>query len=192
MNNSQRHLDLERKAKRTRSKIYQGSVFDLFKDAVEYETKGRKEYDIIRHPGAVGILPVDKNGDIVCVEQYRVAAERIFLEIPAGCLEPREDPLACAHRELREETGFKAGRMEEFGELFMSPAILHERITLFIATDLTIDPLFAEDTDQIDVFTKPLCELLGLIKNGHINDAKTICALLKYQNFVEKKDKNGF
>jgi len=137
-----------------------------------------REY--IEHPGAVTIVPVLPDGRICLVRNYRLAVGQTLLELPAGTLDPGEAPAKTAGRELAEETGYVAGRLEPLCEFFMSPGILNERMYVFVASDLAEGPPHREETEEIENLLVPLAEALRLVDAGEIRDSKTIAALLLY------------
>ncbi|MDH3530166.1 MAG: NUDIX hydrolase [Acidobacteriota bacterium] len=152
----------------SKTTIYSGRVFDLSKarineDGVIYER------EIIEHAGSAVVLPVHSNGDITLVRQYRHAAAGSLLEIPAGTVEPGETPLECAAREIEEETGLRAAKIEKISEFYVSPGFLTEKMHLFAATDLV------ETRQNMDM---SLAEAASMVADGLIVDAKTIIGIL--------------
>lgn len=160
--------------------IYDGIVVKLHKYTVELPD-GRQAYrEILRHPGAVCVLPLTDSGEVICVRQFRFPFDRVLTELPAGKLNsPDEDPLEAARRELREETGAIAGKIVPLGDLYPSVAIFDECIHLFLATDLTFGDTDPDEDEFLDVVRIPLDELAGQILRGEIPDAKTQTAVLK-------------
>ncbi len=138
---------------------------------------------ILRHPGAVTILPLVDEQHVCLIRNFRVTANRPLLELPAGTLEPREDPLAAAQRELAEETGYRAGQWHPLHSFYLSPGILDERMHLYLATDLTAGAAAREPGEEIETLVTPWEEALHWIQTGVIEDAKTIVGLLLYQQF---------
>ncbi len=162
--------------------VYQGRIFDITKDEIVL-SDGTQEYqrqrEIIHHPGGVVILAQKDNGNILLVKQYRYAVKSLQTELPAGRLEKGEDPLFAAKRELKEETGYVAKNWESLGYIFTTFGICDEKLYLFKATDLTFDKPNPDEGEVLDYFELPLSDVHNLIKNGTINDAKTICALAR-------------
>lgn len=148
-----------------------------------FSVAGRRSVtrEIVVHPGAVIILPLLTDEDIIVIHNYRYAVERELVELPAGTLEPGEAPAACAARELEEETGYRAGRIEPFGEFFTTPGITNERMYCFIAHDLEQTQQALDDTEQIRPEAVPLARAIGWIRDGRIVDGKTIAVLLRYE-----------
>jgi ADP-ribose pyrophosphatase len=136
--------------------------------------------EIVRHPGAVVILPVLDDGRICLIQNYRVAVDRRLLELPAGTLEPGETPLETAHRELIEETGFRAKTIYPLCEFYMSPGILDERMFVFVARGLTAGEPAREAGEQIENLLVEPAELELMFREGKIQDSKTLSALLYY------------
>ena len=134
--------------------------------------------DIVRHPGAVVIVPLLDDGRVCLIRQFRLSVNQTLIELPAGTLEPPEPPLACAQRELIEETGFRAARFEQVHAFYLSPGILDEKMHLFLATGLTAGDPAREAGEEIDNWLVPLDEAVAMVYRGEIRDAKTIVGLL--------------
>jgi ADP-ribose pyrophosphatase len=158
-------------------KAFSGRVFDVTVDKVR---EGDKTYvrDVVHHPGSAVILPAFDDGTIALVRQYRHPAGRYLLELPAGTLNDKEHPEAGAARELEEELGLVAGRMEKLSEFFISPGFCEERMWLYLATDLTETQQRLEEDEMIEVVRLPLDRALQMITDGEIEDAKTIIGLM--------------
>ena len=144
-------------------------------------TRPRRE--IVRHPGAVAILPVVDDDHVCLIRNFRVSVGRTLVEIPAGTLEPGEDPQAAAQRELVEETGYRAERMDPLFALYLSPGITDERVHLFVATGLTLGSAAREPGEQIENLVTTWDQALRLIEEGDIQDAKTIVGILAHLRF---------
>jgi len=136
------------------------------------------ELDIIRHPGAACIVPFLGDDEVLLIRQFRHAAGGEILELPAGTLEPGEDPATCAARELEEETGQRAGRLEALASIFTTPGFTDEVIHLFSAFDLEPVPRRPEDDEVIEVERVPLARALGMVWDGELTDAKSALALV--------------
>jgi ADP-ribose pyrophosphatase len=143
--------------------------------------------EIIEHPGAAAILPLLSDDRIVLIENYRLSVDRRLLEIPAGTLEPGEEPSEAALRELAEETGYRAGSLELWMSFYPSPGILTERMYLYAATDLAPGPTALEADEDIRVRIVAADEAIDLIGRGEIEDAKTIAGLLFWHAFRRKR-----
>jgi len=158
-------------------KVFSGRVFDVTVDTVR---EGDKTYvrEVVHHPGSAVILPAFDDGTIGLVRQYRHPAVKYLLELPAGTLNDKERPEEGAARELEEELGLVAGKMEELSEFFVSPGFCEEKMWLFLATDLTPTAQRLEDDELIEVVRMPLSRALQMITDGEIEDAKTIIGLM--------------
>jgi ADP-ribose pyrophosphatase len=137
-----------------------------------------REREVVRHTGAVTVLPIVDDDRICLIRNWRVAVEETLIEIPAGTLEPGEDPAECARRELVEETGYRAGRIEFVQEFFLSPGILDEKMHFFLAKDLTPGETALEPGERIENWIVTWKEALELVKSGKIRDSKTLTGIL--------------
>ena len=157
--------------------VFHGRVFSVTVDSV---VEGHKTYqrEVVRHPGSAVILPVFEDGTIALVRQYRHPAVRYLLEMCAGTLNERERPAEGAARELAEELGLVAGKMEKLSEFFVSPGYCEEKMWLYLATDLTETSQNLEDDEMLEVVRLPLSRALEMISDGEIEDAKTIIGLM--------------
>ncbi|QVL56907.1 MAG: NUDIX hydrolase [Simkaniaceae bacterium] len=187
MSNSKLHEMREKKASIKRSQVHQGKIFTVVRDEIEYDRHLKKTFDLVIHPGAVALIPINKMGELVLVKQWRRAAEKILIELPAGTLEKGEEPLDCAMRELREETGFRAESITPIGGFYSAPGILSEYIYLYLAENLNSAPLVGEDSDEIDLITLSLDTAVQMIFSGEIIDGKTITGILWYKNGIGSK-----
>lgn len=158
-------------------KVFAGRVFDVSVDTVR---EGEQTYvrEVVHHPGSAVILPVFADGTIALVKQYRHPAVKYLLELPAGTLNDQELPEGGAARELEEELGVVAGRLEKLAEFFVSPGFLSERMWLYLATDLRETEQRLEDDEAIEIVRVPLDRALQMITEREIEDAKTIIGLL--------------
>ena len=134
--------------------------------------------DLIFHPGAVVILPILANGDVVLLRNFRFVLNETLWELPAGTVEPNEPLLECAKRELLEETGYTATRWKSLGYLYASPGVLDEKLHLFVAEDLTPGQQQLEPDEKIEPVIVPYAEAIQMCLHGEIKDAKTITTLL--------------
>ncbi len=159
--------------------IYSGRVVNLVVADVQLQNGMTSKRELVRHPGAVAIVAIDANDHVLLVRQYRFAAQQVMTEIPAGTLNPGEDPAFCAERELQEETGYKAGELISLGGLFVAPGYTTEFIHLFLARDLSESRLAMDDDEFIDVQRVPFNDALAMIDHGQIIDGKSIVGLLK-------------
>ena len=158
--------------------IYEGKLVKLYRETVRLPDGNHADREIVRHTGAVAMVPVLPTGEVLLVRQYRTAARQVLLEIPAGTLEPGEDPLNAAVRELQEETGYKPGKLVRLGAEYTAPGYTTEIIHLFVATELEAARLDADDDEFIEVVRLPFTEALRQVIAGEIPDGKTQLALL--------------
>ena len=158
--------------------IFEGRVFTIRRDNLRTPDGRTTKFDIVEHHGSVVILPIDKDGNLLLVRQYRHAAMEDMLELPAGVLEPNEDPILSAGRELREETGMAANNLLELGKFYLAPGYSTELMTVFLATDLYPNPLAPDADEFLEVEKIPLAEALSIAEAGKMPDAKTLAALL--------------
>ncbi len=136
--------------------------------------------EIVEHPGAVAILPI-LDGDRVClIRNQRRAAGKVLVELPAGTLEPGEDPADCARRELAEETGYRADHVEKLIDFYMSPGILTERMHVYVATGLNAGSTTLEPGEQIEPLIVSWADAMAMARDGTIEDAKSLVGLLYY------------
>ena len=147
--------------------------------------------DVVLHPGAVAILPLLDADHVVLLRNHRFILNEVLWEIPAGTLEPGEDPLETARRELAEETGYRAGKLEKLCEFYMSPGILRERMHLFLATQLMAGKDSREPGEEIENLAVPWSEAIGMVESGTIRDAKTLAGLLYYDRFRRESPSAG-
>lgn len=139
--------------------------------------------EVVRHPGAVVILPLLDDGRICLIHNYRVSVDKTLLELPAGTLEIGEDPAVAAGRELSEETGYRAKRIELLSVFYMSPGILDERMHLYLATGLEPGPMALDPAEDIVPLRMSWDAALAMARDGRIQDAKTLASLLYYHTF---------
>jgi ADP-ribose pyrophosphatase len=143
--------------------------------------------EIVEHGDCVAIIAVDDEDNILLVNQFRKPVEKRLLEIPAGGIEPGEEPVDCVRRELREETGFLPQKLERLGGFYSSPGYCTEYLYLYLATDLVSSPLQAEDSESIRLVRVPLSEIPSLITSGSICDAKSIAGLLAFLEYRKQR-----
>lgn len=158
--------------------IYAARIFRVVRRRYRLADGRAAERECVLHPGAVAIVPLVDSDRVCLIRNHRITIERTLTEVPAGTLEAGEDPAACAARELEEETGFTAGKLEKLTSLVMSPGILNERIHVFLATDLRPGPTHREATEEIENLVVAWDDALAMIDRGEIEDGKTVAALL--------------
>ena len=166
--------------------IYDGCVVHLWRDEIELPDGGRGIREIVRHVGAVAVLPLTDKGEVICVRQYRYPFAEVLLEIPAGKLDsPDEDIIEAARRELREETGAVGGELIPLGTLYPSVAIFDEKIHMFAAVGFDMGETDRDEDEFMEVEKIPLSTLVEMVMSGEIRDAKTQTAVLKVARLVE-------
>ncbi|MFA9456943.1 NUDIX hydrolase [Halalkalibacter sp. AB-rgal2] len=168
------------------TEIYKGKIIDLQLEEVELPDGRTSIREVIKHPGAVAVLPIKEDGKLVLVRQYRKALQKSIIEIPAGKLEENEEPKLAAMRELEEETGYKTNSLTFIGSFYTSPGFADELIHLYVTRNLEIGQSQADEDEFIDVLEIDLQEAEKLIKEQKIHDAKTMYAI-QYARLYEKK-----
>ena len=167
--------------------IFEGRVVDLWRDEVELPNGKVGVREVVRHVGAVSVLPLDSEGRVICVRQYRYPFGEIMLEVPAGKLDSKdEDVVLAALRELREETGAVCEELISLGKLIPSCAVCDEVISMFVATGLSFGDTDPDDDEFLDVVRIPLGELVDMVMEGKIRDAKTQTSVLKTARLIEQ------
>jgi ADP-ribose pyrophosphatase len=162
--------------------VYDGKLIKVVKEMVRLPDGRERPREIVKHPGAVALVPVDKEGNLLLVRQYRRAAGKVLLEIPAGTREPGEDAEKCAQRELREEIGYNAGKIEHMGGFYSAPGFCTEYLECYLLTDLTEGRDDADDDEDIEVVNLSAEEALEAIRSGEICDAKSIAGILMWMS----------
>jgi ADP-ribose pyrophosphatase len=163
--------------------VYDGRAVRLRVDTVRVAGGRETTREIVEHADCVAVVPVDADDNVLLVSQFRKAVEKELLEIPAGGIEPGEEPADCVRRELREETGYLPRKIEKLGGFYSAPGYCTEYLHLYLATDLVLSPLSAEDTAGIRVVRVPIGDIAGLITSGAICDAKSIAGLLGFLDY---------
>ena len=161
--------------------LFEGRVFTIELDQIEFPGGQTASREVVRHSGGVGVLAIDEENQVILVRQYRYAAGREMLEIPAGKLEPGEDSAAAGLRELAEETGYRAGVYESLGEIIPTGAYCTERIYLYLAKELVPGETHPDEDEYVELVKMPMAELCAAIARNEVQDAKTIAAVLRYQ-----------
>lgn len=158
-------------------RIYDGKILSLRVDTISMPNGAISMREIIEHGNAVVLVPIDDEGRVLLVRQYRKPVEQALLELPAGNMEAGEDPQAAATRELREETGFLPGKLERLGGFYAAPGYCQEYLHLFLATDLRPDPLPADFDEDLELVVTPWPEVPSLLESGAICDSKSVAGL---------------
>jgi ADP-ribose pyrophosphatase len=170
--------------------VFEGKILHVFVDDINLPNGGKGFREYIKHIGAVAVLPLTDDGNVICVRQYRYAVGKVTVEIPAGKLDaPDEDPREAALRELREETGARCKSLETLGMYLASPAILDEKINLYLARGLDFGETDPDDDEFIDVVQIPLSEMVDRVMSGEILDGKTQLAVLKVNELLRREKK---
>lgn len=167
--------------------IYEGRILNLRKDKVQVKDNKTSYREIVEHNGGVALAAVTPEGKMVMVRQYRKAAEKAVLEVPAGKIEKDEDHRLTAERELREETGYSAGKIEHITSFYSSIGYSTEVIYLYYATELTPGETDFDDNESIEILEYDLKELKEMVFSGAIEDAKTIAAILLVESIMERE-----
>jgi 8-oxo-dGTP pyrophosphatase MutT (NUDIX family) len=157
--------------------LYTGKIFDVILEKVTLPNGAVKDREIVRHPGAAAMVPLLDDGRVVLIKQYRHAVREFVWESPAGTLEPEEAPMACARRELVEETGYEAANLEKLTEILPAPGYTDEHIYIFLATGLKAVHQRLEDDEVLELQPTVLETALAMVAQGEIRDAKTIAGL---------------
>ena len=166
---------------------FEGKWFSVRRETLIFPNGLKVERDVVDHPDAVVVIPVDQERNVLLVEQYRNAAGAMLLELPAGTVEEGEDPLVSAQRELREETGVAARQLIPVGNFWASPGFCTERMWMFLGLDLENSPLEPDLDEDISVKRIPFEEVLEMAARGLIVDGKTIAGLFLAQNYLANR-----
>lgn len=162
--------------------MYEGKLLHVYFDEVEISGKTYRR-EVVSHPGAAAVIPVTENKEILFVKQYRYPVKRELLEIPAGKFDEAEDPAHCALRELEEETGY-IGNIRELGYIYTTPGFSDEKIYLYLADHLVYTQQRLDEGEYLEVLKIPVEEVLEMIRNGRISDAKTIAAIAMAADYL--------
>ncbi len=160
--------------------IYAGQVVRLRVDTVQMPSGRETTREIVERSDCVAMVAIDADDKVLLVNQFRQPLAKELLEIPAGGIEPDEDPVAAVRRELQEETGYLPRKVERLGGFYSAPGYCTEYLHLYLATDLIPSQLYAEDTESIKLVRVPITDIPGLIAAGSICDAKSIAGLLTF------------
>lgn len=160
--------------------VHYGNVMDFCESEILLPDGKKTHWDLIRHPGGAAVLPVDKQENLILVRQYRLGAGRELLEIPAGKADAGEEPIRVAAREMEEEIGMVAGKMEYLFDFYPAPAYSEEKTAIFLARDLIATDVNRDGDEWLHIETVNAKDALSRIQNGTIVDGKTIAAILAY------------
>ncbi len=163
--------------------VYDGRAVKLRVDTVQMASGRETTRETVEHADCVAIIAIDANDNVLLVNQFRKSVEKELLEIPAGGIEPGEDPVTTVCREMQEETGYLPRKVERLGGFYSTPGYCTEYLYLYLATDLIPSQLHAEDTENIRLVRVPVSQIPGLITSGSICDAKSIAGLLTFSEY---------
>jgi len=166
--------------------LMKGRAFAIRRDHLKTPDGRETKVEIIEHGGSVVIIPVDENGNMLLVRQYRHATGQDLLELPAGTLDGGENPEICAAREIREETGMAAGKLKKLGDFYLAPGYSTEFMVVFLATDLSHNPLEADADEFLSMEAVPVTEAIKMAERGEMPDAKSLAALFLAKPSLEK------
>ena len=164
--------------------VYRGRVLGVRKDEVRFPNGYTTHLDVVEHDDSVSIVPVDNQGQVWFIHQYRHPVRRKILELPAGVVEAGEKPEMCAQRELREEIGMSAGQLQKIGGFYLLPGYSTEFMHIYLAKDLHKNPLQADEGEIISIEKIPFKQAMVLAESGQIEDAKSLGALLLARQFL--------
>lgn len=166
--------------------LLQGRAFKIRQDYLKTPDGRDTKLEIVEHGGSVVLVPMDNVGNLLFVWQYRHAAGKDLLELPAGTRDEQESFEECAAREIREETGMQAGKLQKLGEFYLAPGYSTEFMAVFLATELDENPLQADDDEFLQVEKIPLKQAIDMAERGEIQDAKSLAAFLLAKSHLEK------
>lgn len=167
--------------------VYKGHIVDVYKDILELPNGKEVEWDFVKHKGASAVIAVDDDGKIIMVHQYRNSVDRMSLEIPAGGINEGEDPKTAAIRELEEETGYRAGKVEHLVDAVTAIGFSNEIIYIYLATELTKTQQNLDEDEFVEIKKYSVEEIVQMILDGALKDAKTITGVLTYRaKFLQK------
>ncbi len=164
--------------------LFKGKVFDIKLDEIEYDSSGNNgRREVVLHPGGAVVLPVTDAGKIIFVRQFRYPFQEWVLELPAGKLDPGEDPQTCATRELTEETGYTAGKITKLGHIYTTPGFCNEILHIYLAENLTPGKHAREEGEEgMQIIELTIDEVKNKINSGELVDAKSISGVMMYLN----------
>ncbi|MDO8886534.1 NUDIX hydrolase [Candidatus Oleimmundimicrobium sp.] len=182
----------DKKFKKIKSKVmFKGKILNLRLDEVELPNGKIVEREVVEHKGAVGIVPVTSDNEVVLIKQYRYPIDKVIWEIPAGLLDEDESPLSCAIRELKEETGYTAKTFIKMAEFYLTPGNSNEYFHLYLAKDLTEGDTKLEDDEFLELKHVSLENALKLVMSNEIKDAKTMIGFCLAEKILKnQKDKS--
>lgn len=170
-----------------RKEVFSGKIFKVAEDTIEFPNGTKAKWDVLLHEGAAAIVPIDNDGKIVLVEQYRCVKDGVILEIPAGKLEKDEDPAICAAREMEEETGYKPRKVTRVGSIYSAVGFSDEIVEIFVAEGLEEGTMNLDPDEYVSVKKFTLQEVIDMILSGKIKDSKTISAIFMVKEMAQNK-----
>lgn len=165
-----------------RELVHKGRIIDLYQDEMLTPSGDTAVYDVVEHKGASSMIAVDEDGKILMVRQYRIAIQKESLELPAGGINPGEDPKTCAMRELEEETGYRVEAAEHLIDVFTSVGFCNEKIYLYYAAHLIPSKQNLDEDEFVNVERYTLEEIIAMILEGKIEDSKTVAGIFAYKS----------
>ncbi len=185
-----KNKDLAEK-KLSSQRVYHGRILDLFVDDVELPNGRQSLREKVSHLGSVGMVPLDQEGQVILIRQYRYPVEEELIEIPAGKLDPGEDPWECARRETEEEIGLIPGRLVKLATFYTTPGFCNENFHLFLALDLKKGDVNHDDDEFMVIKRVSLERAIEMVASGEIRDAKTIIGLFLAREWLRKGNNTG-
>ena len=165
--------------------LFRGKVFDVKVDEIEYDSGNKGIREVAVHPGGAVVVAVKNDGKIIMVNQFRYPLQKKIFELPAGKLDYNEDPYKCAVRELEEETGYKAKKVEKLGQIYTTPGFCTEILHIYLAKELIQGDHNREEGEQgMEIFELSKQEIEEKIIKGEITDSKTICGIYLAQKYI--------
>ena len=170
--------------------VFDGRLLKIYRDEVGLTDGGTSVREVVHHPGGVAVVPLDSEGNVYLERQFRYPYHKVVTEIPAGKLEPEEDPADAIRRELKEEIGAEAGKWDALGHIMPSVGYTDEMLYLFLARDLTFGERHLDEDEFLEPFRLPFAQALAMAADGQINDAKTLSALFRAEKLM-REETNG-
>lgn len=171
-----------------RQSMFKGRAFDVEQVQLRLPDERTTTYDLVQHNDSITLVPFDQDGKVWFVRQYRLGAQQMLLELPAGVLDNHEAPETGAHREIREEIGQAAGQLTLLGDFYLAPGYASEHMFVFLATALSPAPLEADDDEFLELESIPAEKALAMARAGQFKDAKTVASLLLAEKYILGKN----
>lgn len=164
--------------------VYNGKIFNIERVLLEFPDGSRSIYELVKHNPSVTIIPMDAEGGVYLVNQYRLGAKQELLELPAGVIEKGEQPIECAQREIREEIGLASNKLTYLGQAYLIPGYGDELMYFYLAEELAADPLTPDPDEILKIEHHAISELLKMADDGSIQDSKTLAALMLARRYL--------